>query len=226
MLPSPPPAPSPQEPEALTDNDELVPSVKALKLVTEASGDIDDAAGMLLDALKMGEVQAKARIHQISIEGGPIVTAKDILLQPDRWMVFDEVPPQQWRNGILTCTYWDIEARETATVRISGLRLQPDTLQTFLASIPTPAEKPAPANAGKKPAGRPRGDWWDDLLIAMFRRLWEDKWTPRTQAEVVEAMHQWLADNPGDDPNSPRQAGETVLKERARKLMEGLDLGR
>ena len=141
-------------------------------------------------------------------------------------MVFDEVQPQQWKNGILTCTYWDIEARETATVRISGLRLNPANLEAFIASLPPAAEKSASTPARKKPAGRPRADWWDDLLIAMFRRLWDNKWAPRTQAEVVEAMHQWLADNPGDDPDAPRQAGDTVLKERARKLLEGLDLGR
>jgi len=221
MLPHPPPR---QEP-AKDNGDDLIHSGNALKLLTEAAGSPDEAAILFLDALKLGEVRAMARIHQVSIEGGPIVTAKDKWLGLEDWASFEEVPPLQWKNGILTCTYWHIEARETATVRISGLRFNTDGLYAFIASLPPATGKSAP-DISKRPTGRPRADWWDDLLIAMFRRLWEDNWTPRTQAEVVEAMHQWLADNPGDDPDAPRQAGDTALKERARKLLEGLDLGR
>lgn len=43
---------------------------------------------------------------------------------------------------------------------------------------------PKPVEVGRAPsAGRPAADWWDDLLIEMFRRLWEDNWSPRTQAK-------------------------------------------
>ena len=50
-------------------------------------------------------------------------------------------------------------------------------------------------------------------------------WTPRTKAVIVGAMHEWIADNPGDNPKKPRKAGDTVLKARAEKIFDLLDLG-
>lgn len=336
---------------------EFVPSPHALRRIIDACGNEAAATTMLLEWVKAGELSAQVTTYRVAWEGGPIITEKDKYLGVEDWDRFENVEPSAFKSGIVTTSGWDSFARNTVTVRMTGLRLQERGLAILLRTLPPKRETIMPdlaaivddksewvstrdavsrimrataqgasaslaaivayaktgdiraralvltedthrqgaskdthetrdapiplwfwddfttrgwanfnwqsgvftgrgfrgANqvtvtltgvqfdargldlldpdpkqeaAGRAPrAGRPAADWWDDLLIEMFRKLWEDKWSPRTQAELVEAMHEWLSQNPGDDPSKVRQAGDTALKERARKLFQGLDLG-
>jgi hypothetical protein len=110
-------------------------------------------------------------------------------------------------------------------VELIGLRFDLDGLEQLASTITATDEFATGGKAAARAVGRPRAEWWDDLLIEIFRRLWEENWTPRNQADLVAAMHDWLANNPGDDPDKPREAGDTALKARAKKLFDALDLG-
>jgi hypothetical protein len=336
---------------------QFIPSADALRLVVGACGDEVSAAEILLEWAKADELAATARTHRTAHEGGPILTARDKLLTAEDWDWFDEIAPQAFKSGIVSRTGWDTIARNTVTVRMTGLHFEEGQLAGLVLSLPArivpiaqevsvPVEdrgewvsardavrrimgatgqgpiasldaivayvrtgdikaralvltedthrqgagkrteemrdapvplwfwgdfttrgsanfnwqsgvftghgfrganqvtvtltgvqfdargldlldpSPKPEAASRTPhAGRPAAEWWDDLLIEMFRRLWEDRWSPRTQADLVRAMHEWLAQNPGDDPAKPREAGDTTLELRARKLFKALGLG-
>lgn len=122
-----------------------------------------------------------------------------------------------WQSGVFTGH--GFRGANQVTVTLTGVQFDARGLDVLDPS-------PKPEAAGRTPqAGRPAAEWWDDLLIEMFRRLWEDRWSPRTQTDLVRAMHEWLAQNPGDDPAKPREAGDTTLELRARKFFQALGLG-
>lgn len=342
---------------------EFVPSTHVLRRVVGACGDEVAAATMLLEWVKAGELSARVKTYRVAWEGGPVTSEKDKLLSIEDWDRFEEVDPLAFKSGIARTTGWDSFARNTVTVRMTGLHFEESQLAALLQTLPArngptgpvasaPGDdgrewvsardavyrimgatqqdatkslysivayaktgdvqartlllsevthrqgysalkreernaaipvwfwqefttygssalnwksgvfagegfrdgrsvtvtltgvqfdargldildppkldaavptRPVPLPVGKP--GRPAAAWWDDLLIEMFRRLWEDSWTPRTKTEVVKAMHDWLAKNPGDDPLKPREASDTVLKARAKKLFDVLELG-
>lgn len=70
----------------------------------------------------------------------------------------------------------------------------------------------SPPNRG----GRPAKAFWDDLLIEIARRLYAGEFHPKRQAEVENAMHDWIAAN-------GHSAGETQVRERARKLWQAIE---
>jgi hypothetical protein len=70
--------------------------------------------------------------------------------------------------------------------------------------------KPGPARAGRLPA-----DWWDDLWIEIFRQVYLGDLKPKSQADIVKAMQQWLSDR-------DIEAADSTLKPRARKLLQML----
>jgi len=59
----------------------------------------------------------------------------------------------------------------------------------------------------------PRKDFWDDLLIAMFERLWTENWRPKNKTEVENAMLDWAASH-------GKQLGPTSVKIPAGKLFK------
>ena len=74
----------------------------------------------------------------------------------------------------------------------------------------TGGKRPIRAQAGRLPA-----DWWDDLWIEIFRQVYLGDLKPKSQADIVSAMQQWLSDN-------DIEAGDSTLKPRARKLYQML----
>lgn len=68
-----------------------------------------------------------------------------------------------------------------------------------------------PPSLQKTVGGRPPQAFWDDLLIDTIRQIYDGDWKPRSTEEIVRRMQDWLIDK-GEN------AGETALKERARKI--------
>lgn len=83
---------------------------------------------------------------------------------------------------------------------------------------PSPSQasgSPAPTATAKPPktlAGRLPADWWDDLWIEIFRQIHLGDLKPTKQADIVQAMLQWLSDR-------DVHVSEGTVKPRARKLM-------
>lgn len=72
------------------------------------------------------------------------------------------------------------------------------------------AAKPVRAQVGRLPA-----DWWDDLWIEIFRQVHLGDLKPKSQADIVRAMQQWLSEK-------DIEAADSTLKPRARKLLQML----
>jgi hypothetical protein len=105
-----------------------------------------------------------------------------------------------------------------AEVEFHGKRLP-----EFFTSLVLPRKPQIPVEddreaSSKASGGRPAAEWWDDLWLALFNRLYADGWRPKTQAAVVGAMQDWLIAN-------GKSAAESTLKSRARKLFMALELG-
>lgn len=75
----------------------------------------------------------------------------------------------------------------------------------------------APDTAPPKRAreGRLPADWWDDLWIEIFRQVYLGELKPKSQADLVRAMQQWLSEQ-------DIHAADSTLKPRARKLLKML----
>jgi len=196
----------------------------------------DLAAVASLEAIiayaRAGKVKAKAlvltekRFRDGGGGGGPVEHVEADVAVPIRfWGNFIEKGLWKrfvWQSGVFEARGFD--GPDQLQITLTGVQFAARDLDVLDPSRSQASTTRAVSAAGKR--GVPPKDWWDDLLIEMFRRLWEGNWTPATKAEIVEAMHNWLAANPGPDPHNPREAGDTVLKERAKKLFDGLKLGR
>jgi hypothetical protein len=129
--------------------------------------------------------------------------------------------------------------RTTFTLKYYGVRLFPATFQNFLNGLTeqvpksngllaeaaeavgvrrtpgsirpsaVPIEMPAPQ--AKHGGGAPRKEFWDDLWLAMFERLWLTDWKPKNQTEVENAMLYWAA-------KQGHKLGSTIVKKPAGKL--------
>jgi hypothetical protein len=195
-----------------TVGDDLVSSAHALRSVTEACGDELAAAGILLDWAKAGELAGHARTYQVTIEGGPITTERDKALEPDDWNCFDALEPASLMTGIVTETGWDSWKRETVTTRMTGLRFSGVMLAGLLETLPTVHLSMGPPTQG----GRPPANWWEDLIIDIFAKIYRGDLKPERQSHVEDAMNDWLV------AHSHSASGSTVRK-RARKVWEAVN---
>lgn len=177
---------------------------------------------------KTGDVQARARLlsEVTHRQGSSALKREERNASIPQWF-WEEFTTEgssalNWKIGVFVGD--GFRDGRSVTVTLTGVQFDARGLD-ILDPVPSPiAAGGLHAVPAGKP-GRPAAVWWDNLLIEMFRKLWEDRWTPRTKTEIVDAMHEWIAQNPGDDPAKPREASDSALKARAKKLFDGLDLG-
>jgi len=160
------------------------------------------------------------------------ITPKDRAPIPDTQPSF--IPKRLWKNlsthgtDLWTGGYARFFVSGTSH-RCFGIKLNPDDVRANLPSVPQPSargeqrklQKPVEETAEPKkshPGGRPRKDWWDDFWIDICRQIYEGDLKPKSQAELANAMHQWVE-------NRGFEAGETTIKTAARKLFNAWKLG-
>lgn len=78
-----------------------------------------------------------------------------------------------------------------------------------------PPHKPVASPRPPK-AGRPPAPWWDELWIEIARQLYVGDLKPDSQAAIEKAMHRWIS-------ASGHEAGETAVRDRARRLFRALN---
>jgi hypothetical protein len=103
-------------------------------------------------------------------------------------------------------------------VEMGNLHLQAFGVSFFRTDIEKmiPADILAPSEPGSAPAapsvgGRPSADWCDDLWIEICRQLYAGDLKPMKQADIENAMLQWLS-NRGETPSF------STIRPLARKL--------
>ncbi len=112
----------------------------------------------------------------------------------------------------------------TVTVYFNDVRFHPPTFEAAFEGQLEPKreiepepdeEETAPATGAASKRGRPPKEWWDDLWTAMFRKIHFGELTPKRQADLENAMHDWLAEH-------GHEASERTVRGAARKLFEAL----
>lgn len=86
----------------------------------------------------------------------------------------------------------------------------------FKRSFPMAREQDAEAASPAPKGGRPTALWWDDLWVEIARQLYVGDLQPDNQAVIESAMLNWLTAH-------GFEAGETTIRERARKLFRSLN---
>lgn len=79
-----------------------------------------------------------------------------------------------------------------------------------------PATVPAPSAPAKAAVGgRTPADWWDDLLIDICFQHFRGDLKPTKQADVEQAMHQWITAR-------GCEAATSTVRLRARKVWQAI----
>jgi hypothetical protein len=130
------------------------------------------------------------------------------------------IPPNQWEHLAGDSLDWwdtgDIRVciphgpRDGGTYRHFDVRLDPADIAAMLAGAPPWLQATEPPPSPSR-AGRPRKDFWDDLVIATMKAVWEGDLQPASQAELERWMLDW-ASRHGHD------IGETSVKAPAKKI--------
>lgn len=120
------------------------------------------------------------------------------------WAEGHEALEQNWKTGDFE-TWVDRKFR----LRAFGVRFSRKGIDEMVGPAPDVSEvvSDRPVNAG----GRPRAEFWDDMLIEIFRQLWEDRLKVTRQADIEAAMQDWAVAN-------GHSASDSSIRQRARKL--------
>lgn len=111
--------------------------------------------------------------------------------------------------------------RSATTFNAYGVRFEPRGIERMVPD-PLRAHKEPPQQArpvaplaaslmGSAPRGRPQKSFWDDAILAVAQTIHIGDFKPERQADVQRALADWLSAN-------GHEAGDTAIKERARKL--------
>lgn len=136
---------------------------------------------------------------------------------------FGRVPSWVWRNYFpaIDSDFWRTGYLDVTVSKPGSYGYAAQTsLQIYGARFWSPAIAAAPAIASavntasaSKQNGRPPKDYWEDLVIAMVVKWADGDLKPKRQADVAEAMKDWL-----DQNRKGENWSETPLKERAKKV--------
>jgi hypothetical protein len=192
----------------------------------------DDAQDAIWERLHGGIIKSAALQSSMATppHAEPHITETPTTIPARYWGHFADPTRRSdfWQKGDARFFFRAERARVSyaTVVRCFDIRLHPKDVE---ASFPQPRENtpavpiqlqpnqseltaPAP-NKG----GRPRKDWWDDFWIDICRQIYEGDLKPTKQAELERAMHDWVS-------NHGHEAGETTIKNAARKLFKAWKL--
>lgn len=156
--------------------------------------------------LKGGRIRAATlRIHSAALPGSGWV----YVIPPNQWEHLASDNADWWHTGDIRVCVPGGPRDGGGTYRHFDVRFDPADITALLAGAPRLQLAP-PAPVSK--AGRPRKDFWDDLVIATMKAIWEGDLRPTSQAEVERWMLDWAARN-------DHAIGETSVKTPARKIL-------
>jgi len=133
------------------------------------------------------------------------------------------IPPNQWEHLATDSMDWwdtgDIRVCVPPGPREAGgnyrhfdVRLDPAGIAALLAGAPPRLHLATPVAQSPSRAGRPRKDFWDDLVIATMKAVWEGELQAGKQADVERWMLDWASRN-------GHAIGETSVKAPAKKIL-------
>jgi hypothetical protein len=166
-----------------------------------------DDAGMAERAidgrLKGGRIRAATlRVHSAALPGAGWV----YVIPPNQWEHLATDHADWWDTGDIRICLPPTSRDGGAVYRHFDVRFDPADVALLLArprlQLATPPSR----------AGRPRKDFWDDLVIATMKAVWEGSFQPKSQADVERWMLDWAARN-------GHEISETSVKTPAKKIL-------
>jgi hypothetical protein len=177
----------------------------ALMRIGAHFGDAGMAERAIDGRLKGGRIRAATlRVHSAALPG-------------PGWVYV--IPPNQWEHlAIDHADWWDTGdiricvppgPRDAGAVyRHFDVRFDPVDVAALLAGAPPKLQ----LATSPSQAGRPRKDFWDDLVIATMKAVWEGSLQVTRQADVERWMLDWASRN-------GHAIGETSVKAPAKKIL-------
>jgi hypothetical protein len=128
------------------------------------------------------------------------------------WAEGEAALTQDWKSGDFE-TYINQQVR----LRAFAVSFSWDDFKPWIPDSEAPIESlSAPAEEGSQAkGGRPPADWWEDLLIDLSFRYFKGDLKPKSQADIVRAMQEWITAHGCD-------AAESTVKLRAKKLLTAI----
>lgn len=198
------------------------PPRKAVLMVSpHISGSENKAIAWLQRRLDFGQLEAGAAsvfyVHKGKVRGGDFCVIPTTLW-PDALRINGD--DDFWISGDFADTpnsSFDPVIDEFSCV-LTGVRFNPTQLSKLIEGLSqdglTQSNESATDNgkvAGTRSGGRPAKPFWDQLWASVAAQLYNGDLTPKRQADIERAMHDWLALN---DEN----AGETAVRAKAKLL--------
>jgi hypothetical protein len=201
-----------------------LPASVAINTVIKGTGDWTTASSSMLQRLGDGLIRSCAE-HAIEFREGETEGMKSLVSIPLHvWQFLSDEPQaafaDYWRTNDAIVQIPDSHSPLDIVLKLYGIRMDPSGVQKMvptqiiqLAAPPASVQPKQSEQANK--GGRPRKEFWDDLLIAMFVKIWNGELTPQSQADIERAMLDWAQEN-------GEQLGDTSVKGPAKKLFRSL----
>jgi hypothetical protein len=175
----------------------------ALMRVGAHFGDAGLAERAIDGRLKGGRIRAATlRVHSAALPGSGWV----YVIPPNQWEHLATDNADWWNTGDIQVCVSPTSRDAGAVYRHFDVRFDPADIAALLA--------PPKLQLATSPsqAGRPRKDFWDDLVIATMKAVWEGSLPVTRQADVERWMLDWASRN-------GHAIGETSVKAPAKKIL-------
>lgn len=125
-------------------------------------------------------------------------------------------PSVKQSSGLMLASIFGQFDRQKELRRFSFAR--PDKEERPALALPTLAQVVAdsPPTPPKNKGGRPPAKFWDELWAEIAGQLYKGDFKPESQADITDAMLQWIEDK-------GYSAGDSTVAERARLLWKSID---
>ena len=190
---------------------------QALNFLAPYFSDFNLVPSAIMGRLQGGAVQAAALSSDISKEISPV------LISAVLWSYLSVRGPDWWDTGDIKVYRTGNQHRATVDGWFFGINFEKTGVEAIAkgrSKIVKPAATPkteAPATKAPPPitapsrAGRPRKEFWDDLIIATMKAIWDGDLQPQTYADVERWMLTWASDH-------DHKLSDTAVKEPAKKV--------
>jgi hypothetical protein len=187
----------------------------AIALVGKAIGP-DRAKTILYEHMRGGMIRTACK--WISTEAsGDVALGKPgpHFLKPESWAHLQNA--DFWETGFARFFIPAAQLEDAQTLRCFDVLLEPiGVRESVPAQMVKPEEgEPSSVSPTIERRGRLRKEFWDDLLIAIFKKIYDGDLKPKTQADIERAMLQWVTEN-------GHELGDSAVRAPARKLFKAL----
>ncbi len=191
-----------------------ITGLEARRIIHERGGVLETAtAGVLIDKCQLGFVPARAVLmQQWTRPDEPSASIGRREWDVPRWFWTDFTSPPHWKADWQRGSFEGHGRRQdkSSWIRLTDTRFQKDALAAL---YPPPPSDLGPVKNAANKGGRPREPFWEDLWCEILGQISSGELHPKTQADLITAMDQWLI-------NKGHNVGSTAVRDRARKALE------